>query len=85
MCNVTQIYSTYILLKTFLIFYNSLFFTAVETLHKDGKVTWPLDDANAELGELKRTYSSDHDQNQIYRAFILEFGNIKLGGFLLNI
>ncbi|KAG6424930.1 hypothetical protein SASPL_115353 [Salvia splendens] len=42
-------------------FLRKQYFETVEALHKDGKVTWPLDDA--ELGELERTYSSDHDES----------------------
>ena len=44
-----------------LIFFNSLFFNSGWGTRKDGKVTWPLDDA--ELGELERTCSSDHDES----------------------
>ncbi|KAG6427468.1 hypothetical protein SASPL_111713 [Salvia splendens] len=42
-------------------FLKKQYYETVEALHKDGKVTWPLD--GAELGELERTHSSDHDES----------------------
>ncbi|KAG6389491.1 hypothetical protein SASPL_150959 [Salvia splendens] len=40
---------------------NNTMKVTVGALHKDGKVMWPLDDA--ESGELERTYSSGHDES----------------------
>ncbi|KAG6437108.1 hypothetical protein SASPL_102018 [Salvia splendens] len=43
-------------------FLRKQFYDMMEALHKDGKVTWPLDDADTNT-ELERTYSSDPDQS----------------------
>ncbi|KAG6433199.1 hypothetical protein SASPL_104807 [Salvia splendens] len=42
-------------------FLKKQYYETVEALYKDGKVMWPLD--GAELGELERTHSSDHDES----------------------
>ncbi|KAG6395288.1 hypothetical protein SASPL_145930 [Salvia splendens] len=43
-------------------FLRKQYYDTMEALHKDGKVTWPLDDADTNT-ELERTYSSDPDQS----------------------